>query len=502
MQNLNISEVFFKRTAILFFIGLFATGSFVFSDYGLSCDELLCSRLNGEVNYNFIRTGDSSELLACSERYHGPAFEIFLYSVEKLFNVTDTRYIFFLRHALNFLVFFIAVLFFYLLGLKFFKRHWAALLCSVIFVASPRIFAESFYNSKDLVMLYFCIIATYTAFLFVERQTLFLAFIHAAVCGFATDIRIMGLLLPLGTLYLYLMQKDKKATPLLMFVSYTLFFTIAFWPILWINPIYHFMEALKQMSHFPTPSTSLYMGKFVDGQHLPWHYLPVWIAITTPFLYVVFFLIGLFFAVKNSFIKFSSTLPFQFSLYMFATPITAVIILNSTVYDSYRHIYFVYPFLLLIAVYGFIQLIEAIKKKWVVKLISYSAAISILFVFVFMIINHPFQNVYFSFLAGKNNRQNFELDYWGLSYRQGLEYVLANDKSKQINIAADLGECALNFYIIPIEDRKRLVWQDDQKFADYYLMNFRYHPTDYNFGQSVFQIKVGKEKIMEVQKRE
>lgn len=499
MQLLNINEVFFKRAAFVFFIGLFTVGCFIFSDYGISCDELGFSRLNGEVNYRFIESGDSKELLACDEKYHGPAFEIVLYSVEKLLNLSDNRHVFLLRHGINFLMFFITTIIFYFLGLKLFKSHGVALLCSVILVVSPRIFAESFYNSKDLIMLCFCIIATYTALLFIERQTMWWALIHAACCGFAVDIRIMGMLLPLGTVYLYLMQKNRKPVPLLVFISYTLFFIIAFWPVLWLNPIYHFIEALRQMSHFPTPGMVLYFGKFISGPK-PWHYLPVWIFITTPFCYIVFFLVGLFFVVKNSLVNFSSTLPMQFCVYMFATPILAIIILNSTVYDSYRHIFFVYPYLLLVLVYGFTQLIQAVKKNWAVKIITYSTFISIFFVFVFMFANHPFQNVYFNFLAGKNIRQNFELDYWGLSFRQGLEYILANDKSKHINIVADSEECALNLFIIPIEERERLFWTYDLKSANYYLTNFRCHPTDFDFGTPVFQIKVRKEKIMEVQK--
>lgn len=500
MPMLNIKEIFFKRAAIVFFAGLFIVGCFIFSDYGISCDEPDFSRYNGVVNYNFLSTGDSKELIASTEKYHGPAFEIVLYSVEKFLNVTDSRDIFLLRHGLTFLFFFIATLFFYLLGLKIFKSHAAALLCSVMLVASPRIFAESFYNSKDIVMLCFCIITSYTAFVFIELQTIWWALIHAVCCGFTTDIRIMGLLLPIVTLYLFAMQKQRRVLPVLFFISYTLFFIIAFWPILWLNPIFHFVEAFREMSHFPVFMTTLYFGKIIDCQNLPWHYIPVWISITTPICYLFFFLVGLYFALKNTLTNFSSTLPIQFALFMFTTPILAVIILNSTIYDSYRHIFFVYPFLLLISVYGFIQLFEAVKQKWVIKIISYATILSILSTFSFMIVNHPFQNVYFNFLAGKNIRQNFELDYWGLSYRQGLEYVLANDKSKQIKIAADVGECLLNFKIIPLEDRIRLVWTEDLKSANYYLMNFRWHPSDYNFGTKVFAIYVKKEKIMEVRK--
>ena len=117
-----------------------------------------------------------------------------------------------------------------------------------------------------------------------------------------------------------------------------------------------------------------------------------------------------------------------------------------------------------------------------------------------MFVNRPFQNVYFNFLAGENIRQNFELDYWGLSFRQALEYILENDKSKEIRIAASNEECQLNFEILPIEGRKRLFWKKDVEEADYYLTNFRYHPNEYEIGHSVFNIKVGGEKIMEVYK--
>jgi hypothetical protein len=348
-------------------------------------------------------------------------------------------------------------------------------------------------------MLCFCIIASYTTFLFIERQTIWSAFIHAALCGFVIDIRIIGLVLLLATVLLYIMQKQRKMIPLLIFISYSLLFIIIFWPVLWLNPVYHFVGALREMSHFPIPVIVFYFGKFISSQDLPWHYVPVWISITTPVLYIILFIVGLFFLVKNSLVNFMDTLPIQFALFMFATPVLAIIILNSAVYDSYRHIFFIYPFLLLIAVYGFTQLIQVVKKM-VAKVLVYSAVISILLIFVLMIANHPFQNVYFNFLAGKNIRQNFELDYWGLSFRQGLEYILATDKSKQIYIAANLEECLLNFSIIPVEERKRLIWTYDSNSADYYLTNFRYHPADYDLGSSVFQINVGNEKIMEVQK--
>lgn len=494
-------ENIFKKGAYIFFMLFFIWGCFAFPDYGISIDEGVSRMQNGEVNYNFIKTGVAGDLLSTNEKYHGPAYELFLFTVEKIFNVTEYRDIYLLRHGLTFLTFFISVVFFYFIGLKVFKSHVAALFGCIILVISPRIFAESFYNSKDLPMLSFCIIASYTMFLFLERQTIWMALIHAACCAFVIDIRLTGLLLPFITVYMFVFQSKKQILPVFLFLFYTIIFIIAFWPVLWLDPISHFISAFKQMSNYQGGEV-FYMGNYVSTLNLPWHYLPVWIMITTPVFYILLFITGMFFFIKNSFIDFFSTLPIQSFLIMFSAPILVVIFLNSTVYDAWRHVYFIYPYFLLIAVYGSIQIVRVLKNNKSILIISSISAFSILSVLFYMVKNHPFQNVYFNSLAGKNLRQNFELDYWGLSYRQGLEYILATDKSEKIYIEADpvFQFCQMNALIIRPEDRKRIVFTYDRSSADYFLSNFRWHPGDFNFGKSVYQINVGDEKIMEVLK--
>ena len=53
-----------------------------------------------------------------------------------------------------------------------------------------------------------------------------------------------------------------------------------------------------------------------------------------------------------------------------------------------------------------------------------------------MIKDHPHQNIYFNFLSGKNIETKFELDYWGLSNKQALEYILKNDSKNVIMIGS------------------------------------------------------------------
>src|SRR5258708_19757087 len=46
------------------------------------------------------------------------------------------------------------------------------------------------------------------------------------------------------------------------------------------------------MSRFRFDHDILYMGAFVRSTKLPWHYIPVWVSITTPPLYLLLFAAG------------------------------------------------------------------------------------------------------------------------------------------------------------------------------------------------------------------
>ena len=52
---------------------------------------------------------------------------------------------------------------------------------------------------------------------------------------------------------------------------------------------------------------------------------------------------------------------------------------------------------------------------------------------VWMIENHPIQNAYFS-LPARYVQHNFELDYWGLSFRPALEYLLRDQTYYQSQV--------------------------------------------------------------------
>ena len=120
---------------------------------------------------------------------------------------------------------------------------------------------------------------------------------------------------------------------------------------------------------------------------------------------------------------------------LFVAPIFTVILLNSTLYNGWRHLYFVYPCFLLISLKGLylIDLNYLRKKNWQFKIF---VALFLSHIAFAMIKDHPHQNIYFNFLAGKNIQTKFELDYWGLSNKQALEYILKNDSKNVIRIGS------------------------------------------------------------------
>ena len=89
-----------------------------------------------------------------------------------------------------------------------------------------------------------------------------------------------------------------------------------------------------------------------------------------------------------------------------------------------------------------------------------------------MIKDHPHQNVYFNFIFGKNIEKNFELDYWGLSNKQALEYILNNDSKSIIKIGS-AGPISLenSKQILSLLEKKRIQISKNIK-SDYIIDNY------------------------------
>lgn len=516
-QISDFLEKYHKCVVILFFILILFLGLNIYKDYGISWDET-AQRETGLTIYNYVFEGNQA-LLEYKDRDYGAGFELPLIMAEKLLNLDDSRDIYLMRHLANFLLFYLSVIFFYLLCKEHFNDWKMGLFGSLLLILSPRIFADAFYNSKDLAFLSVFIISIYTLIKFLEKASLYRTLAHSLVCAVLIDLRIMGILVPaLSILFVSIRLcyfKDIKIKGyiicLLGLIISLIFLVILFWPWLWSNPVNNFIQAFINMHKFRWGGSVLYLGEYVNAAKLPWHYLPVWIIITTPILYTFNFFIGLFSSIKkilkNPFgLEKRNNLIF---ILWFFLPLIAAILLKSVVYDGWRHLYFIYPAFILISLYGLLSLFKFAKIKFsknkykivnicLVLIIS----LSLISTAVFMVKYHPYQNLYFNVLAGNNIGHNFELDYWGLSYRKGLEYILKTDSKESIAINAENPPGKLNILILPEKDRNRLNYTENKNESDYFITNFRWQENIYPSYpyEHYYSITVGKAKILEVYK--
>lgn len=514
----------YKVIVCIFFIVFLIIGISIFTDYSLGIDELTL-RGNGLKSVAYILKGDRG-LFESNIRYYGPVFEIVLVAIEKIFNLTrNLRAVFLMRHLVIFLLFYTSVFFFYKLCKRRFNSWKLGLLGSLFLILSPRIFADSFYNSTDIPFLSMFIISMYTLIQYLNKKTLLRTITHAIVCAILIDIRIVGIIVPFFTLIFIvadmLFKKSKWEENRSVITNFGIYIfimgslVILFWPALWENPIREFINSFRLLSRYPWQSSSLYLGNYIEGAP-PWHYILVWIFISTPILYSVCFFIGCSVTLKELFKNFkrfyiNRSESILFGLWFFS-PLVIVILFKSVLYCAWRHMFFIYPAFLIFALEGLSFLFRFVKRKFkgsgfkvLDSLLVLIVTFSLINTTYFMVKYHPYQNVYFNILAGKNMsevKDNFELDYWGLSYKEALEYILKNDKDRFIKIYTTTtpGRPIFSAVLLRPGERNRLVYTKEVSEAKYFLSNYRLHKDEFHFANEYYSVKIGGAKIMVVYK--
>lgn len=449
-----------KIIPALFFLAFFLLGLFIYKDYGISLDEP-AQRLVGIVNVNYVAHAlgiqtiienshfanfTTQTLSQIQDRHYGVIFEFPAAILELFINPNDSKTIFEARHLLNFIYFFIGLVAFYSLANLRYQNWIISLLACAMLVTSPRFFADAFYNSKDIVFLSAYVVSALTLIRYLFNPNIQRGLMHALATGIAIDTRLISTAIPILTILLLIVSPFRqdikfyaKLKSALLYLSASIVFAIILFPYLWENPINHLMEAFYYISQHLHSGSVMYQGSLVPNNMLPWHYLPVWIAISTPTLYTIFFCFGAFLSCReisklvilkrrDYFIDF-------IFLGLFIGPILVIAISNTHIYNGWRHLYFVYPFFLLISIRGITTFWKFCSNhKYYQLLLVMALMINFFNMGAWLYVNHPLQNLYFNFLAGKNWNYSYETDYWGLANRVALQKILSQDSSNLISI--------------------------------------------------------------------
>jgi len=163
LKNINI-----KNNVLLIFIffSILFIGIKSFNSYGISLDEKF-HRDNGLSQYNYVKSFFNPEFDEnysqkiqdnINEEKHfdfAPSiqpsfFDLVSEILIDLFKIETFEKIFKFKHFLNYLIYSISIIFFYRILFKRYKSKILSLIGASSLFLYPRIFANSFYNQKDI----------------------------------------------------------------------------------------------------------------------------------------------------------------------------------------------------------------------------------------------------------------------------------------------------------------------------------------------------------------
>ena len=425
-------------------------GFAVVDDYGVMID----AKQNQQIAQMHLRylAGDDDAFNALPDsgtRYYGAAFELPLQIVARIFALDDSRSLYLCRHLLTHLFFIAGGFATYLLAWRLFRSRALALFALLFFLLHPRIYAHSFFNPKDppfASLFAICLLLGHRAF---EKGTPGAFAFCGLAAGMLTNLRVLGV--AFVAVFLVACAGDlararewavrrRVAVTGGVFALVAAFSYYVSMPSLWRNPAERMSEMLGTLSARPNPYPQAFLGETVLRTDLPAHYLPVWFVITTPPLVLLLGLTGIAALVRRG-ARDAGALarhtPLRFLaliLACMAVPVLAVVALRSTLYDDWRHMYFLWGPFALLAAFGLRALVGASERLPRRRLRQRSrvaiyclTALGLGLVAAQMATLHPYQSYYFNALVDRRGpeelRARFHLYDYG-SVKGGHGYIL------------------------------------------------------------------------------
>ena len=490
--------------AIIFF-SFILTGLLVYKDYGICIDEP-AERLTDIVNYRwlnrflfdrgvFVDVG-TEDLENFTDKYYGVAIRFPLILLEDIYQIIthqqlSGRSIYHIRHLYTYFIYILALYFYYRLLLNLFRSRLLGITGVLMIYSFGRFFAHSFYNIKDMIFMSLFTISLFLAGKVIsteyDKKWCILFTIAAAV---TVNSRIVGALLPIFILlipFINLLLHHKKL-PLssmgIICLSYPLWLLI--FPASWKDPIRFSLNCVYAFSDFShIEGANLYGGKLVPNDVAPVDYFLRWIGLTVPLIYLIFIIFGFivflfFFIRKDKFILINK------SFYLIIISIFSIVILyqmikRPTVYNGWRHVFFLYPIMIIFSIFGINFIIKKFSPK-ISKIIITILALAIVNNILMIIKNHPYEYVSYN-IIGQSMAKDYDADYWGLSIYQHFLWV-ANHNSEAKSVTGYLahrGYIKANYQMLT--DQQQNIVRIPSVDTDY-LIVWTSMPMDYYWKHS------------------
>ena len=460
---------------------LAAIGAAVLDDYGVSVDENT-QREIAEINWRYalgeaeLRFGNDAPY----DRYYGVTLELPLLLAGKALGLGDDRHVYLLRHAAGHLLFLAGALCCALLARRMTGSAAVALLAFALFVLQPRLYAHSFFNSKDVPALALFAICLWLAHRAFRRGGPGAFLLCGAAVAILTNLRIpAGLVLVAAVAGLRVLdlafasgpaERRRALASLAAFAAGWAGVLYAVSPYMWADGPAAFIDAAAAFARHDNLANVLFQGRIFLSFDLPPHYYPVWFAVSTPPVLLALGLAGFAAALRRGLARPGAALrntPARFALLAaacWAGPPLPAAFAGVHAYDGWRHMFFLHAPFCVLAALGVAALARAARRmarRRSRTALGALAGAGVAAAGVSAALLHPHQQVYFNGLEDRTApwrlRERYDFGYWGPAGRAGLERALAERPGAHVRVCGG-GATLLdgNRRILRREDRARL----------------------------------------------
>ena len=490
---------------VLLFLFLIA-GLAIVDDYGVSWDTG-GQRLVAIDTLNYVLHEDRT-LLRTHDRFYGAALELpLLLLTERALGLEDPRHVYLTRHVLTHLFFLLGGFCCYLLARRLSGDRLIALLVMALFLLSPRLYAHSFFNSKDPVLASAFVMALLFVSRAFDKDSVGAYRWCGAMAGLLINLRIMGVVLFAVVLLFRAWAwfragggaaRRRVATTLGVFALWGGAFLFISLPYLWEDPIGHLGEYWTVSADHASyrGRHQWFRGQMFSGSALPWDYVLRWFAISQPPVTLLLGLLGLgalglavWGVVKRGAGAGSGRglggTELRFGILLatcFVLPMVAFVLLRPNTLQGWRHFYFLHGPFCLLATFALMWLrqlsVWGLRKEWLGGAACALTAAGLCVVVVQMAQIHPNQHLYFNFFVDRKTPERLrawhEMDYWNMTLRQGYEYMLRQTPATAINIeekyfkAGILRHLSWSRLILSVADWHRFTY-DPSRDPEFYL---------------------------------
>jgi hypothetical protein len=402
-----------------------------FRDYGITWDEWAQSRY-GQLVLAYFRSGFRDT--RCNEfrdlRFYGPLFESLTAALSRTMEAPKPE----VRHLAGALTGLLTVYATMRYG-RVLTWRWAGLFSGAALLLWPRFYGHSFNNSKDVPFACACAFAMLAIASYARSGRAAGAPARAGVAiGAALALRAGGLFLlgyvPLAV-WLERAAREPGAAPqrlgnalrewlLITVLAWTIM--VLPWPAAHRSPIAHPLLAAARSTEFPAPMPSLFEGRFLRGDELPWYYLPKYLLLTTPVSF-------LFFALPGALAAWKAGAGGRLLLCWLALPTAYAMARRPPLYDEIRHFLFLLPAAALLVGLGVEVTRQAAARS--IGRAAWLIPLALLEPLPQLVQLHPYQTSYFNALAWRSGNPSlrYDTDYWLSSYKEATEWLNAQVRS-------------------------------------------------------------------------